>query len=209
MLMQPGETIGPGAEDQKPNSITEPKMQNTPALSAESPANEPDHTKRDNTQPPTQTVGEDLLSWSASEYIEHQKPKGWYVGVVLAGALLAVLLYVVTKDLVTVAVVLIGTLLFSVVGSHKPESKNYQIGTTGITVGEKHFVFDDFKSFSLIEEGVIDSVQLMPLKRFTPPISMYFPSDIANQVVDTLADYLPHEERQRDMVDTLMKRLKF
>ncbi len=49
----------------------------------------------------------------------------------------------------------------------------------------------------------------MPLKRFMPPITLYYPPDQEDAVINALAAYLPHEDRTHDPVDRLMRKIRF
>lgn len=149
------------------------------------------------------------LSWTASEFIEHQKPSGWYATVFVATAVVSLALYFLVRDVVTVVVVAVAAIMFAIVGARKPRALSYVISQSGLQIGDKLFTFEDFKSFSVIEEGAIDSIHLIPLKRLVPPLTLYFPPEQEDQIVDTLSAYLPYEERKHDPIDRLMKRVRF
>lgn len=149
------------------------------------------------------------VQWTASEFIEHQKSSSWHMGVIAGGVVLAAVLYLITRDLVSVLVVIIAAILFSIIGSRKPRTLNYQINPDGITIAGKLYPFTDIKSFSVIEEGAINSIQLIPLKRFMPSLSVYYPPEQEEAIIGSLADYIPHEDHRGDPVDKLMKRLRF
>lgn len=211
--MQPGDTITPVGQQPDPTpqppvqtpeqSIPEPVPQPAP------PAYEPEPTFGADPAPAPLPVDSNPLSWTASEFVEHQKPQGWYLSVVIAAIVLSGVMYVLLRDMVTVIVVAIVAILFGIVGAKKPRTMSYTISVNGIQIGEKTFPYAGFKSFSVIEEGAVDSIQLMPLKRFAPPVSLYFPPEQEQEIFDTLAAYLPHEEKTHDPIDRLMKRLHF
>lgn len=212
--MQPGDTITPGGAPPDPAvEVPEP----TPPLAPAAPQPEPEQPDVP-AAPPTPIENQssnvaqpsiETVSWTASEFVEHQKPQGWYVLLGLGAVVISAVLYFISKDVITVVVVALATVMFGVVGARKPRSLSYAIGPTGVKIGEKSFPYETFKSFSVIEEGAIDSIQLAPLKRFVPPISLYFPPDQEEEIVETLAAYLPHEDRNHDAVDRLMKRVHF
>jgi hypothetical protein len=207
MLMQPGQSIAPDGNNREEPPKQESAVQDVPASNIPAPVPAPI------TQTPLvsnaikDTRGS--ISWTASEFIEHTKPSGWYVAVMLGGVLISGVLYLLTRDLISVVVVIMATAMFLVAGSRKPDTKQFEISYEGIKAGPKSFGFDYFKSFSMIEEGAIDSIQLMPLKNLEMPIRIYFPPSMHDQITGFLADYLPHEEKSRDLVDRLMRKLKF
>ena len=207
--MQPGQTISPGGETQEEQTISQQpyEVQNVPipAVPEATAVSEP---APESTQAPISTDYEDL-SWTASEFMEHQKPHGWYLTVTLAGLALAGVLYFIVEDIITVLVVAVAAILFAIVGARKPGATSYSLSHAGLRVGSRVYPYATFKSFSVIEEGAIDSIQFAPLKRFMQPVTIYFPPEQEDQIIDLLADYLPHEDRQHDPIDRLMKRLHF
>lgn len=215
--MQPGETITPGNQPQ-PIPRIPVEQPATPAQPAPEPPVEQPET---NTAPPEtanfQPEQDDAptfeprepLTWTASEFVEHQKPHGWYALLGAAAVVIAAVVYFLTHDTVTVVVVILVAVMFGVVGARKPRSMTYMLSQTGLQIGTKTFPYASFKSFAVIEEGAMNSVQLLPLKRLVPPISLYFPPEQEQEIVETLADYLPHEDRDHDAIDRLMRRLHF
>lgn len=205
--MQPGQLISPG-NDQLGNTPTPNEAEPEPA-STSSPLPDPQRTTPRDTTNVEVKPHDNSISWTASEFIEHQKPRGWYVLVVFCGLAISAGLYFILHDMITTVVVAIAALLFGVGGARKPNSRNYSLSPDGLHIGEKIYPYSTFKAFSVIEEGVIDSIEFVPLKRLMPSISIYFPPEQEEQIVSLLADYLPHEDRDHDPIDRLMKRMHF
>ena len=149
------------------------------------------------------------VNWSASEYIDHEKNSTWFVGLAGLTVLAVAVIYVITRDIVTSAVIIIVSALFGITAKRKPRTLQYQVDSVGVVIDGKPFHYEVFKSFSVLAEGAFNSIQLMPLKRFMPPISLYFPPENEEQIVTTLGSYLPHEDRTHDPIDRLMRRVRF
>jgi hypothetical protein len=49
----------------------------------------------------------------------------------------------------------------------------------------------------------------MPLKRFSPPISMYYDPKDELAITNALSRHLPFEPRDRDALDKLMHKIRF
>lgn len=149
------------------------------------------------------------VQWTASEFVAHQKNSSWYALLGGAAAVAAVLVYLLTRDKITVAMILIAAIAMGIFAGRKPRTLQYQLDASGVRIAQKLYPYGLFKSFSVIDEGPLSSIVLMPLKRFMPSISMYYePSDEA-VIVNMLSAYLPYEERQRDAVDSFMHRIRF
>ena len=164
---------------------------------------------------PTQSVPEgpeasgDSVTWSASEFIAHEKDLGWFALLGGGTALLMALIFLITRDMISTVIVLVVAIAFGAFATRQPRVLPYKVDGTGVHIGEKSYPYEMFKSFALIQEDGIRSILLLPLKRFMPPISIYMDPEDEAMIAGTLANYLPHEDRQQDPVDRLMRRLRF
>jgi hypothetical protein len=59
----------------------------------------------------------------------------------IGAIMLAALLYLVTKDFVSGAVVIVAALLLGVYARHEPRQLQYSVDPHGIQVGQKHFSY--------------------------------------------------------------------
>ena len=166
-------------------------------------------TNMQSAQPPAvETPNSNEISWTASEFIEHKKTSGWYFVLFLATIGLAAAAFFVA-DLVASIMIIVAAVLFGIIASRKPRELTYIINSSGITVGNKKFPYASFKSFSLIQEGGIQSIWLLPAKRFDPGLSIYFAPTEGQNIVNLLGTFIPYEDRKLDPVDKLMHRLRF
>lgn len=149
------------------------------------------------------------LTWTASEFIAHEKSAGWYLLLILGGIAAAVAAYFLTKDKFTAGVVVFAAIAFGIFAARKPSVQSYTLTPVGLAVGQKVYDFQGFKSFSVAEDGAIASVVFMPLKRFMLPLTIYLAPEMEDKIVDFLAQLLPFEHHRQDAVDGLLKRIRF
>jgi hypothetical protein len=149
------------------------------------------------------------VSWTASEFIAHAKSFKWYAALFLGAVVFAALVYLVTRDYVSVGVVLGAALIFGIYAGHPPRELQYRLDGSGLTIGKKHFTYGEFRSFSVLPEGAFSSIVFMPLRRFAVPTTIYYAPDDEDKIVSLLGSYLPIEERGHDAVDRLMHRIHF
>ncbi len=149
------------------------------------------------------------ISWTASEFVLHDKSAGWYGLLALGGALSALLVYWLTKDKITTGIIVFAVLAFGFLAARRPKEQAYAIDHAGLHVGRRSYDIHNFKSFSVAEDGHNATVVFMPLKRFMPPLTIYLSPDSGEKVVDFLAQILPFEQHRQDAVDSLMKRIRF
>jgi hypothetical protein len=167
---------------------------------------EPPAPNQPNADNPT---ARDSISWSASEFMHHEKASSWYIYVVIAALVLATAIYFLTKDIFSVAVIVVIGIIFGVFGALKPKVLNYAVSPDGIQVGNRHFSFEEFRSFAVIQEGALPSIQLLPHKRFALAITMYLDPQQADKIVEILGEYLPFEHQDRDFMDKFASKIHF
>ena len=159
-------------------------------------------------QPVTDAVVQPV-TWTASEYIAHEKSASWYLALFAAGGVLTVIIYLVTRDVLASFAVFFASAAMAVYAGRRPDTKTYKVDEKGVTVDQKFYPYNSFRSFSVVEEGAIDSVWLKPLKRFAPVVVMYFAPDQEDNIASVLATFLPHEQRELDAIDRFSKRIRF
>lgn len=149
-----------------------------------------------------------IISWTASEYIEHQRGASWYLALVGVTAAIAAGTYFATKEyFATGTIVVVGIIVATFVG-HKPRQITYELSNSGLKAGNKTYNYSAFKSFAIISDGALSSLNLYPLKRFVPPISAYFEAKDQNRILGIIGERLPLEERGADRLENLSRRLK-
>jgi len=151
----------------------------------------------------------DTVEWTASEFIAHDKGFGWYAGYALVAVIIAALLYLIIRDVFSIIVVAIMAVILAVAAARKPRVMEYKLDRSGLTVGNKFYPYQAYKSFSLPETGPFVSIELAPLKRLGFPVSLYLAPDNQDRVLEILSDHLPMERHELSSLDHLMHQLRF
>jgi uncharacterized membrane protein len=151
----------------------------------------------------------EAIEWTASEFVHHDKSAGWYAALGLVAILGAALVYLISRDAVSVAVVIVAAALLGYYGTHQPRQIEYHLDGQGLQVGTKHYTYGEFRSFAVVPEHAFASIVFMPLKRFAVPVTIYFSPDDEDKILNLLSDRLPFEQPPRDAVGSLMRRIRF
>ena len=155
-------------------------------------------------------MAEDSIRWTASEFVQHDKNISWYLILLFTTLAVAAIAYLVlNKDLFAPSIVLVLGLVFGIAGSRKPRILDYSMSEHGLTAGQKHFRYEDFKSYSLISDGPVSTVLLMPSKRFSPTLTLYVPESEIDEVLDALGMFLPIEDHEVGYVDKFLSKIRF
>ena len=149
------------------------------------------------------------VQWTASEFIAHHKTSGWYLLLGGGAVALAGVVFLITQDKISTAMVVVVAIIFGIFASRKPRELPYSVDNDSLHIGDKTYPYASFRSFSVVQEEGVDSIRFMPLKRFMPILSIYFEPKDEQKIIDVLSQYLPVEERQLDAVDKLMHKIRF
>lgn len=150
----------------------------------------------------------DPIKWRASEYIHQEKNALWFVVfAVVILAFMAVAIFLMQSWTFAVLLVVIAVMVV-VLAKRPPRVMDYALSNDGLHIGETLHKFADFKSFGIIRDGEEFSVMLIPRRRLQPGITVYFPEEAGEDIVDALGSRLPMKDLHLDAVDRLVRKLR-
>lgn len=210
---QPETDVEP--EKQEPETEGEPEAEDGEADPKDKPepeakAKEPEDELNEMTPAELEEAraNEVAFSWQASEFVHHHKGPAWYA--VLVGVLVV---------LVTGAALLhfwleIGAFLamgaaIMVYASKPPRTLTYELTPKGIVIEGKKYPFAEFGSFGVLKDEEWHSIDLEPVKRFSPRITVLFDSDDFDSIVGHLELHLPRADRDPDVIEKATRYLRF
>ena len=151
----------------------------------------------------------EAIRWTASEFIAHNKGVGWYLVLMISAIILAALAYLISRDVVSTVVVIVVAIFLAILASRQPRILQYEVSAKGFTVGQHFYPYGTFKSFSVLQEGAFSSILFMPLKRFTPPITIYYTPADESRIIQVISSYLPLAPPSNDLLDKFLERIRF
>lgn len=151
---------------------------------------------------------EEAVNWQATEYIHQEKGAQWFVifGIVLA-VMLVVAIFLMRSPTFAVLLVVVAVTIV-VFAKRPPRILSYSLSNKGLHIGDTLHNFANFKSFGVIHDGAEYSVMLIPTKRFQPGVSVYFPEESGEAIVDMLGSRLPMQDLKLDPIDKLTRFLR-
>lgn len=153
--------------------------------------------------------GEPQITWTASEFIDHDKSFDWYLALAVVAVIGAGVVYLLFRDIITASVILLCALAFGFYGRRRPRQLEYRLDTQGLTIAGKFFPYSVFRSFAVMDEGHFSSIAFLPLKRFGLLTTVYYDPQDEESIIDVISQYLPLEPRTADPIDRFMKRIRF
>ncbi len=157
---------------------------------------------------PEEASSEEPVHWQAHEYLHQEKGPVWFV---LFGAVVLVLMAIAifVMQAVTFAILVPVMAAALIVYSYRPPRMlNYTLSRQGLHINDRLYSFASFKGFGVIRDGKEYSVMLLPVKRFQPGVSVYFPEASGEAIVDILGARLPMQELHLDIIDTVIRKLR-
>lgn len=149
------------------------------------------------------------VSWVAKEHIHPDKGVWWFVAfsfIVLS--LIAVDVFFLQSWTFSVLVVVMAVSIMVYV-QRPPRDISYTLSPKeGLYSNEKLYPFDDFVSFGIVQDPDEQFIMLVPRRRFSPGVSVYFNDEEAERIVDILGHQLPMEEIKLDPIDILVRKLR-
>ena len=203
--MQPDQPANP--EGNVPNS-DEPTEMYAPEAPKDEAEPAPIQTTEADKQPQT-TVDSEPVHWSANESIDAEKGGLWFVALIVIALLLIAGDIFLLKDF-TFSILVVVMVAVIILYSRRPARLiDYTLsGEQGLYIGEKLYHFSEFKGFGLIQDQGQHSILLVPVKRFSPGVSVYFPEESGEKIVDIFGARLPMRDMKLDFIDTIVRKLR-
>lgn len=170
-------------------------------MNSDSPTNQPERTPKatDLTEP---------IAWDAPEGTKIQRGGGWYVGFALILLSLMALAILVFKSWSFALLLPIMAVALFVLTDKNPRIINYAISPKGIYVADRLYDFSEFRAFGLMEYDGLHSAVLLPVRRFSPGLTIYFSEIEGEKIVDMLGARLPMQEIKPDALEKLIRLIK-
>lgn len=157
------------------------------------------------TTPATGLPQQEPVQWQAPEYLHHEKNPLWYVGFgVVVLILTAAAVFLIQSWTFAILIPVMAAALIAY--SHRPPHiMDYVLSAKGLYVNDTLHPFAEFKSFGVIHDESQYSIVLIPVRRFRPSLTVYFPEDKGEAVVDLLGVRLPMLPLKPDAFDKIVR----
>lgn len=149
-----------------------------------------------------------VIEWQATEYVQHDRSAKWFIvlAVITLGLMAAAIFWMQSISFAILLPVMAAALVVYV--KRPPALINYTVSRKGIHVNDKLHAYEEFRSFGILSHDGLHSIVLTPRKRFQLSLTLYFPEEIGEGLVDMLAARLPMKEATQDAIDRMLARLR-
>jgi len=150
-----------------------------------------------------------VVHWSAKEYIYIEKSGLWFVVFAIVALILIAVDFLFIKSYTFSVLVFVAAIAVIVYSRRPPRIIDYTLsGQQGLYIGDRLYHFSEFKAFGLIRDGEHNSIMLIPTKRFSFGVSVYFSRDVGEQIVDILGARLPMKITKLDLIDKIVRKIR-
>jgi hypothetical protein len=144
------------------------------------------------------------ITWTADGQLIKKHATGWGFRIISLSLLLGAIIFFITGgDWMSAGSVVVVGLLFSVLGSRHP-SLTYKINASGVTIADKSYGYGRFQAFSVTQDRMLTTIELVPLQRFMPVVVLYLDPNQRDQIIQIISQYLPVHQRRQDFVDRIV-----
>jgi hypothetical protein len=148
------------------------------------------------------------IQWQAPEYLQERRSPWWFIAFwIVVIMLLAVAAFIMRSWSFAVLVPAMAAALM--IYSHRPpQMLSYVLSTKGIYINEKLHPMSEFRSFGVMKDEQLPSLMLIPVKRFRPSLTVHFPQEAGEAIVDMLGQHIPMQELKYDALDKIVRKLR-
>jgi hypothetical protein len=185
----------------------------------------PDETGEEAAEQPSQFAGYDMdspeqsqpqqhqhfepLSWQASEYIHSEKNILWFIALGLGTLVVAAIAYFLIRSWTFTILVFVMAATAGFYAKRPPHALNYTLEDDHLSIEDRKYGYEEFKAFAILKDGPLAYIMLIPVKRFMPAVTLYFPPEEGKRIVDILGSIMPLEEREPDLLERTVRKLRF
>ena len=147
----------------------------------------------------------EVVSWQAPEYVARYKSPLWYVAfVAVVIVLIMVAVFVIKSWSFAVLLPVMAVALFAF-SARPPRMINYSLSEKGLYINDTLHGMSEFKAFGVLHELDHYSLELIPVRRFRPKLSVGFDQASGEDIVDIMGTRLPMEDVKLDAFDKIVR----
>lgn len=201
---QPANYFSPAPPESAPLPSDVPLTVVAPTLSKET-SEEPATTTLD--QSTSSLPTQEPVQWQAPEYLHHEKNPLWFISFgVIVIALTAAAIFLIQSWTFAILIPVMAAALIAY--SHRPpRAMEYVLSGKGLYINDTLHPFAEFKGFGVIHEETAYSLVFIPVRRFRPSLTVYFPEEKGEAIVDLLGVRLPMQPLKLDAFDKIVRLL--
>lgn len=148
------------------------------------------------------------LHWQSPDHIKYERGPVWYTIFAVVVVALLVAAIVLKQYIFAGLVPIMAVALFLYIRKTENSTHDYAVTNEGVYIDSILYPFSAFKNFGVVEGHDHPMVRLTPNDRFKVMLTLYFPIEKGEELVDVLAQYLPMVKMSPDFFDIILHKLR-
>jgi hypothetical protein len=149
-----------------------------------------------------------LLSWTAPEFIKHEKSAGWFWALGIIGVALVVV-SLMMQNYLFILIVILAAFLIYIQAKKRPTNIRVTLTNKGIIINDKEYAYSDLRSFWIFEEPEIECLSLISKKLTQPQIQIPFGEQNPKKIREILIKFITEKEQEEPLIDAIARKIKF
>lgn len=154
-----------------------------------------------------ESSADEPIQWQAPEYVQERRSPWWFIVFWLIVAVIMAVAAFAIQSITFVVLVPVMAAALMLYSHRPPRELNYVLSPKGLYINEKLHSMSEFRSFGIAKDEAIPSLMLIPTKRFRPALTVHFPVEYGEAIVDALGSRIPMQELKLDVFDKLIRKL--
>lgn len=152
-----------------------------------------------------------LMKWEAPEFLQFDRPKSWYI-ILLVVAILLIIYSLISRNFLLAIIVVMLAIVINTLTRKKPDMLDVAITQKGVLVNNNLYTFEeDLETFwVLYSPPDLKTLNFTRQQRFMPQITIQLDNANPLKVREILLEFLEEDvEREEHVADKISRRLGF
>jgi hypothetical protein len=158
---------------------------------------------------PPEKNKDNLIEWSAPEFIKHEKDFSWFA----AAGIIAAIIFTISlfaKNYIFGIVIILSVFSLYIWAQKEPKKYKFKINPKGIAIGKNIYGYDNLKSFWIFYDPPrIKYLSIESKKILMPKIVIPIGEEDPNKIRGLLIKFLPEKEQEESLTDVLGRHLRY
>ena len=149
------------------------------------------------------------IQWQAPEFTKHEKGPAWFI--VLGISALAVFTVVLLmKNFIFAILIVMMVFIIFVYALKEPRIITFKISAKGLEINDKHYPFNELKSFWIFyEPPELKELSVRSKKMIMPLIKIPLDNQDPNMIRQALIKFIPEQLQEQSLIDILTRNFRF
>jgi hypothetical protein len=148
-----------------------------------------------------------IYSWTSPEFLKKERSRLWFWLAGLAGLLFFIAALWMENYIFAIIVPLFVFVTFSQ-ASREPKQIQMSVSSEGIFLEEELTPFKEIKSFWIFGQKDLPYVSMRTKKNLKPNLFIPIKNEDPEKIKEMLLEFIPMEEQEESLIDSLAEKLK-